>query len=49
MDTIEAVGVVTPNLAAFVRSASIYVDERFSDHAPLTIGYDLDWNDIISR
>jgi exodeoxyribonuclease-3 len=32
---------VTPNVAPFVRSASIYRDERFSDHAPLTIGYDL--------
>lgn len=34
---------LTPNLAAFVRSASIYVSERFSDHAPLTVAYDLDW------
>ncbi len=25
-----------------VRSASIYSAERFSDHAPLTIDYDLD-------
>jgi exodeoxyribonuclease-3 len=32
---------VTPDLAAFVRSAAIYRDERFSDHAPLTIAYDL--------
>jgi exodeoxyribonuclease-3 len=32
---------VTPNVAPFVRSASIYTNERFSDHAPLTIGYDL--------
>jgi exodeoxyribonuclease-3 len=32
---------VTPNVAPFVRSASIYRDERFSDHAPLTIAYDL--------
>jgi exodeoxyribonuclease-3 len=32
---------VTPNVAPFVRSASIYTSERFSDHAPLTIGYDL--------
>jgi exodeoxyribonuclease-3 len=30
---------VTPNLAATVRSASIYTSERFSDHAPLTIDY----------
>ncbi len=34
---------VTPNVAPFVRSASIYRDERFSDHAPLTIAYDLEF------
>ena len=33
---------VTPNVAPFVRSASIYRDERFSDHAPLTISYEID-------
>jgi exodeoxyribonuclease-3 len=32
---------VTPDLAAAVRAASIYRDERFSDHAPVTIDYDL--------
>jgi exodeoxyribonuclease-3 len=32
---------VTPSVAPFVRSASIYRDERFSDHAPLTLTYDL--------
>ncbi len=32
---------VTPNLATRVRAASIYRDERFSDHAPVTIDYDL--------
>jgi exodeoxyribonuclease-3 len=32
---------VTPSVAPFVRSASIYRDERFSDHAPLTISYDI--------
>jgi len=32
---------VTPNLAPAVRRASIYRDERFSDHAPVTIDYDL--------
>jgi exodeoxyribonuclease-3 len=32
---------VTPNLADAVRRASIYRDERFSDHAPVTIDYDL--------
>jgi exodeoxyribonuclease-3 len=31
---------VTPNVAPAVRSASIYRDERFSDHAPVTIDYD---------
>ena len=30
----------TPNLAAAVRSASVYKDERFSDHAPLVVDYD---------
>ena len=32
---------VTPDLASRVRAASIYRDERFSDHAPVTIDYDL--------
>lgn len=32
---------LSPNLSAFVRSAAIERGERFSDHAPLTIGYDL--------
>jgi exodeoxyribonuclease-3 len=32
---------VTPNLADTVRAASIYRDERFSDHSPVTIDYDL--------
>jgi exodeoxyribonuclease-3 len=32
--------VVTPGLADKVRSAEIYKDERFSDHAPLTMDYD---------
>ena len=31
----------TPALAATARSAAIYKDQRFSDHAPLTIDYDL--------
>lgn len=30
---------VTPGIAAQARSASIFKDERFSDHAPLTIDY----------
>jgi exodeoxyribonuclease-3 len=31
---------VTPNVAPAIRAASIYRDERFSDHAPVTIDYD---------
>ena len=30
----------TPGLAALARHESIYLDQRFSDHAPLTIDYD---------
>lgn len=33
--------VITPGLRDKVRAASIYRDQRFSDHAPLTIDYDL--------
>ncbi|WP_455209403.1 exodeoxyribonuclease III [Kaarinaea lacus] len=33
--------VVTPNLEKAVKSASIYKDQRFSDHAPLIMTYDL--------
>ncbi|MGD8378284.1 MAG: exodeoxyribonuclease III [Gammaproteobacteria bacterium] len=32
--------VVTPGLKECIRDAAIYVDQRFSDHAPLTIDYD---------
>ncbi len=32
---------VTPDLRSRVAAASIYRDERFSDHAPVTIDYDL--------
>ena len=31
----------TPAIAATARRAAIYLDQRFSDHAPLTIDYDL--------
>ncbi|GAB1388469.1 MAG: exodeoxyribonuclease [Rubrivivax sp.] len=31
----------TPGLAAKARAASIYKDQRFSDHAPLLVDYDL--------
>ena len=34
--------VITPKLVDAVRSAAIYTDERFSDHAPQTMEYDLD-------
>jgi len=30
----------TDGLASLARTASIYKAEKFSDHAPLTIGYD---------
>ena len=32
--------IATPKIAASAKRASIYKDERFSDHAPLTIDYD---------
>jgi exodeoxyribonuclease-3 len=32
--------VVTPRLGEHIKSASIYKDQRFSDHAPLTLEYD---------
>ncbi|CAL1240728.1 exodeoxyribonuclease III [Candidatus Methylocalor cossyra] len=32
--------VVSPSLKGLIRSASIYKDQRFSDHAPLIIDYD---------
>ncbi len=34
--------IVTPGLKDTVRAASIYKDQRFSDHAPLIIDYDYD-------
>jgi exodeoxyribonuclease-3 len=34
--------VATPGLAATAKAAAIYKDQRFSDHAPLTISYDWD-------
>ena len=33
--------VITPKLKDVVKSASIYKEQRFSDHAPLTIVYDV--------
>lgn len=35
--------VVTPGLVEAIRSAAIYRDERFSDHAPLTMDYAIDY------
>ena len=32
--------VATPGIAATAKSAAVYKDARFSDHAPLTISYD---------
>jgi exodeoxyribonuclease-3 len=34
--------IATPGLAALARREAIYKDEKFSDHAPLTIDYDVD-------
>ena len=34
--------IATPGIAAKAKAASIYKDERFSDHAPLTIDYEFD-------
>ena len=31
----------SPAIAALARTEAIYKDERFSDHAPITIGYDM--------
>lgn len=33
-------GLAAPGVAATARRESIYLDQRFSDHAPLTIDYD---------
>ncbi|MCM5571518.1 exodeoxyribonuclease III [Burkholderiaceae bacterium FT117] len=33
--------IATPGLAATAKRAAVYKDQRFSDHAPLTIDYDL--------
>ena len=35
--------IATPALAARASRTSIYTDQRFSDHAPLTIEYDASW------
>ncbi len=33
----------TPQLGKTAREVSIYKDEKFSDHAPITVGYDMAW------
>lgn len=33
--------IATPGIAERARATSIYKDERFSDHAPLTVDYDI--------
>jgi exodeoxyribonuclease-3 len=30
----------TPDVAAKARSEAIYLEQRFSDHAPVTVDYD---------
>lgn len=35
--------IVTPGLRDTIKKASIYREQRFSDHAPLTIDYRVDW------
>ncbi|MCS3903269.1 exodeoxyribonuclease-3 [Methylohalomonas lacus] len=35
--------IVSPGLQDAIRDASIYREARFSDHAPLTIDYEVDW------
>jgi exodeoxyribonuclease-3 len=35
--------VVSPSLKGRIQRASVYKEQRFSDHAPLTIDYDLAW------
>ena len=35
--------IATPGLAASARKAAIYKEQRFSDHAPLTIDYDFQY------
>ncbi len=35
--------IATPGIAARATRAVIYKEQRFSDHAPLTIDYDYDW------
>lgn len=34
--------IVTPNLKPTIKAVSIYKEERFSDHAPLIVEYDME-------
>jgi exodeoxyribonuclease III len=36
--------IISPSLADKVQAAEIYTQQRFSDHAPLIIDYDLNWD-----
>ena len=38
--------IITPNLADKVTAASIYKNKRFSDHAPLTMDYAVEFDDF---
>ena len=40
--------IATPGIARSARSASIYMEQRFSDHAPLTVDYDINLKDNVS-
>lgn len=35
--------IATPELAHSARSAAVYKEQRFSDHAPLIVDYDIEW------
>ena len=37
---VTCVALATPALASAAQSASIFKEQKFSDHAPLTIDYD---------
>ena len=35
--------IATPGIAATAQTATVYKDQKFSDHAPLVVDYGLDW------
>jgi len=37
----------TPGIAALARRERVYLDQRFSDHAPLSIDYDFTLQDVV--